>query len=98
MNLIGRKIKMFRCVIDPQSPPKPRNAFTMGSGPDQLAGEAFRTDAGILVRTPVRAKDPVTGEQILVVEEYEIFIGNLGVAKYFPQEPEIETKKIKVIK
>lgn len=44
------RVKMFRAYRDPHIPPKPRNAFVMGDGPDQLRGEAFATPIGVQVK------------------------------------------------
>lgn len=90
MVLTGRKVKMFRCVKDPHIPPKPRNAFMMGAGPDMLPGEAIRSDLGIYVSTPVSS---ATGEKYM--REFEITMGNLEVIEYFPEETK---KPLKVIK
>lgn len=55
---MNRPVKMFRCYRDPHIPPKPRNAFTMGTGADQLPGEAELSPYGVHVKT---APTPQTG-------------------------------------
>lgn len=49
--MTNRRVAMFRAHVDPSIPPKPRNAFMMGDGPNQLPGEAFLTEFGVLVKT-----------------------------------------------
>lgn len=44
------RARMFRAYRDPHIPPKPRNAFVMGDGADQLRGEAFVTPIGVHVK------------------------------------------------
>lgn len=51
------KVRMFRAYRDPHIPPKPRNAFMMGDGPDQLKGEAFATAIGVLVKATYKDGD-----------------------------------------
>ena len=51
---MNRSVKMFRAYRDPHIPPKPRNAFTMGSGADQLPGTAELCPYGVLVNTQGR--------------------------------------------
>lgn len=47
----NRQVNVFRCYRDPMIPPKARNAFKMGDGPDQLPGTAEITTIGVLVKT-----------------------------------------------
>ena len=72
----SRAVKMFRAYRDPHIPPKPRNAFTMGSGNDQLPGEAFVTAIGVHVKT----------ELSKVKREYLVPWANVECVEFFPGE------------
>lgn len=48
---MNRAVKMFRAYRDPHIPPKPRNAFMMGTAADQLPGTAELCAYGVLVKT-----------------------------------------------
>lgn len=50
MNLIGQKVKIFRCHVDPNIPPKTRNAFMIGKGMDQLNAEAYVVEQGVWIK------------------------------------------------
>lgn len=55
MSLEGRKVKMFRCHIDPHIPPRPQNAFMMGDGSGQTPGSAtYYPGQGVFLKIPVR--------------------------------------------
>lgn len=47
-NLVGRKVLMFRCHIDPMIPPKPANAFCVGQNNIEYAE---LVPAGVYART-----------------------------------------------
>ncbi len=49
-----RRVKMFRCVVDPQIGPYPKQAFVMGKGSGQLSGEAWLTGIGVQVRAELK--------------------------------------------
>lgn len=50
MSLKDRRIRMIRCHIDPNIPPKPRLAFTFTGEVGSFPGEAFLTDFGVLLK------------------------------------------------
>ena len=77
-----KKLKMFRCYREPNIPPKPRNAFTMGDGADQLPGEAFATAIGVHIKAQY-PKNKGGPREFLVpyanVEMMEFFAGETDV-------------------
>lgn len=78
----GRKVRMFRCHIDPHIPPKPRNAFVIGDGADQLPGEAIWYSTYI----ELKAKSGI---------DYGIAITNLQNWVFEPREAKVVLKKVK---
>ncbi len=59
-SLIGRKIRMFRCVVEPSIGPKPRLAYV----PEQMGMEAIKTEEGIYIK--VLANGTFQGSEHLV--------------------------------
>lgn len=82
MNLNTRKIKRFRCTIDPGIPPSPRNAFDVES--DLL--EAELTPAGVYVKT---CAPRFAGHEFLIP------YGNIQAIKLYPNEEDSAVEKKK---
>lgn len=54
MKLLGRKIEVFRCVIDPVIPGMgPKNAINV----KEVGGEAVMADLGVHYTTKIKQKD-----------------------------------------
>lgn len=69
--LAGRKVKMFRCHIDPAIPPTPRNAFM----PEKYGATAYINDeaTGLIHR----GQDG---------REHVVFSANIQAIELFPEE------------
>jgi hypothetical protein len=78
MRIAGRRVEMFRCHIDPQIPPKPRNAFM----PNDYGWEAYITEqeTGVYVKTDKG------------IEHY-IGMTNIQSIRFMNLPPKEETKK-----
>lgn len=87
MSIEGRKIKMFRCHIDPHIPPRAKNAFMMGDGPEQTRGEAVLTPYGVLAK--IQVPDP---HQKITVREFIIPWANLENVELLIEEPKAKLK------
>lgn len=77
----GKSVKMFRCYRDPHIPPKPRNAFMMGDGADQLPGEAFATALGVLIKAKYKKENGGPREFLVPYANVEMMEFNKGEAE-----------------
>ena len=86
MTLVGRRLRMFRCHIDPHIPPKPRQAFTFGTEHGQQEGEAYITPVGVYAN--VKVQDGVKW----VWREYVIPHSNIECMELYPEEVEMKKR------
>lgn len=86
--MLGRRIKMFRCVVDPQVSKVPKNAHMMGDGQNQVPGEAFKVQGGIEVTAKHR---DMNGE--FTFREFFVPDSNISCIEYFPEELSLKKKK-----
>lgn len=82
MSLEGRRVKMFRCHLDPHIPPRARNAFMMGDGPEQMSGEAIYIP-GEGVHLKANVKDP---SQNVIYREFLVPLANLENIEFIIEE------------
>lgn len=89
MDLTNRKVKMFRCHIDPNIPPRAQQAFMLGEAAGQTPGEAYLTPLGVYAK--IRVKDK---EQKDYFREFLVPLANLENIEFHPEEA-TTAKKLK---
>lgn len=90
MSLQDRKVKMFRCHIDPHIPPRAQQAFMMGDAQGQVPGEAHLTSIGVYVKVKIQTPAGLNCREFLVP------LANLENIEFYPEEATVTEIKKKI--